>query len=124
MMEFILDYWFLIVAAAILLAAFLFNIKSIFEAPASERIAVFEEWLKYAVTEAEKELGSGTGQIKLRLVYSMALERFPWIERMMTFEDFSAYVDEALIWMRKQIEVNKDIRAYTEGGEKIVQVMP
>lgn len=27
------------------------------------------EWLVYAVTEAEKQLGNGTGQLKLRLCY-------------------------------------------------------
>ena len=36
-----------------------------------------KEWLRYAVTIAEQELGSGTGQIKLRQVYDMFIERFP-----------------------------------------------
>lgn len=35
------------------------------------------EWLKYAVSMAEKELGKDTGQLKLRRVYDWFIEKFP-----------------------------------------------
>ena len=34
------------------------------------------QWLLFAVTEAEKSLGSGTGKLKLRQVYDMFLTKF------------------------------------------------
>lgn len=71
-----------------------------------EKINNIKEWLKYAVTIAEKELGKGTGQLKLRYVYNMFVEKFPKLTNLITFELFSAMVDEALVWMNEQIDKN------------------
>ena len=79
-----------------------------------QKIEALKEWLKYAVTYAEKALGSGTGQLKLREVYDMALSQFPWLPKFITFEMFSDYVDEALIWMRAQLEKNAQIKGFVE----------
>lgn len=76
-----------------------------------EKINNIKEWLKYAVTIAEKELGKGTGQLKLRYVYNMFVERFPKLTNLITFELFSAMVDEALIWMNEQIDKNTYFRS-------------
>lgn len=77
----------------------------------NEKINTIKEWLKYAVTIAEKELGRGTGQLKLRYVYNMFVERFPKLTNLITFELFSAMVDEALIWMNEQIDKNTYFRS-------------
>lgn len=74
-----------------------------------------KEWLKYAVTMAEKELGSGTGQIKLREVYDWFLEMFPVFSKILPFIIFSKMVDNALEWMRLQLENNDNIRNFVEG---------
>ena len=71
-----------------------------------------KEWLKYAVSLAEKELGSGTGQLKLRKVYDDFITKYPWISLMISFETFSTLVDEALVWLRTQIKDNKNIKNY------------
>ena len=71
-----------------------------------------KEWLKYAVSLAEKELGSGTGQLKLRKVYDDFITKYPWISLMISFETFSTLVDEALVWLRTQINDNKNIKNY------------
>lgn len=77
-----------------------------------QKIANVKEWLKLAVVEAEKFLGGGTGQLKLRYVYDLAVKQFPWIVTLVTFEIFSGWVDEALDWMKEQIEQNKAINNY------------
>lgn len=82
--------------------------------PKEKRIANIKEWLKYAVIEAEKALGSGTGQIKLRMVYDMAVKQFSWLVNIIPFETFSAWVDEALLWMNKQLEENTATQEYVE----------
>lgn len=77
-----------------------------------QKIANIKEWLKLAVIEAEKALGGGTGQLKLRYVYDLAVKQFPWIVALVTFDVFSGWVDEALEWMKEQLEQNKAINNY------------
>ena len=77
-----------------------------------QKIANIKEWLKYAVVVAEKQLGSGTGQLKLRYVYNTAVNKFPFIVSVVTFEVFSLWVDEALEWMKQQIVTNGAINEY------------
>ena len=69
----------------------------------------FRNWLVWAVSEAEKVLGSGTGQLKLRYVYDAAVLRFPIMAKLMPFSVFSKLVDAALVTMREMIEKNKSI---------------
>ena len=69
----------------------------------------FKNWLVWAVSEAERALGSGTGQLKLRYVYDAAVLRFPVLAKFMPFSVFSKLVDAALSTMRKMIEENKSI---------------
>lgn len=81
------------------------------------KIANIKQWLKFAVIEAEKALGSGTGQLKLRYVYDLAVKQFPWIVTLVTFEIFSGWVDEALDWMRDQLKRNSAIEGYIMNRE-------
>lgn len=66
-----------------------------------------KNWLVYAVTLAESELGSGTGQLKLRSVYNMFILRFPKMSMIITFKRFSNLVDDALDIMREMLKNNK-----------------
>ena len=75
------------------------------------------EWLKYAVVEAEKLLGSGTGQLKLRQVYDWFCEKFPVIAAIMPFPVFSAWVDVALDTMKKWLEIGNPIGDYILGKD-------
>ena len=84
--------------------------------PSEEKIKNIKEWLKWAVAKAEKELGSGTGQLKLRMVYDMAINKFPFIIKFVSFETFSKWVDEALDWMNYQLDINKNINSLITGG--------
>ena len=68
-----------------------------------------KEWLKYAVCIAEKELGTGTGQLKLRYVYDLFVEKFPAIASVLPFHIFSKWVDLALEWMDEQIGKNEKL---------------
>ena len=69
----------------------------------------FKNWLVWAVTEAETIFGSGTGQLKLRYAYELAIKRFPTIAKFIPFSLFAKLVDEALVIMRKMIENNGKI---------------
>lgn len=74
------------------------------------------EWLKWAVSEAEKTLGGGTGQLKLRLVYDWFVQKFPIVAAVLSFRVFSAWVDTALETFRKWLDENKNVASYI-GGE-------
>ena len=115
-MEWITDNWYLIVTIMAVIVAAASLITQFVSRPNNEQLQALSEWLKFAVTEAEKALGSGTGQLKLRYVWNMAIERFSWLDKVMEFEKFAYYVDEALVWMRQQLERNGKISSYVEGG--------
>ena len=84
--------------------------------PRRSQIEALKEWLKWAVVLAEKQLGSGTGQLKLREVYDLTIATFPWVMRKLSFEGFSLLVDEALVWMKEQLEKNTNIQEYINSG--------
>ena len=102
----------IIVAAIIILIAVVTSIITFCKKTKDQKIACIKEWLKYAVSMAEKELGTGTGQLKLRQVYDMAVRQFPWIPQLVSFDQFSDWVDEALVWMNEQLDKNTPIGEY------------
>lgn len=78
----------------------------------------FENWLIWAVSQAEKELGSGTGKLKLRCVYDLAIARFPILAKFIPFAIFSRLVDLALDCMRDMIAGNDRIADAIVGVEE------
>lgn len=108
-MDWIINNWYVAVGIVALLIAVGFIVYKFFNLPTDKQIACIKEWLKYAVAIAEKELGSGTGQLKLRYVYNMFVEKFPSISKIIPFETFSTWVDEALVWLEKQLSTNNNI---------------
>ena len=85
--------------------------------PRSAQIAKFQEWLLWAVAEAEKALGSGTGQLKLRYVYDMFIARFPALARVVSFEAFSLLVDKALDRFNELLSTNQKVDEYVHPEE-------
>ena len=69
----------------------------------------FKNWLVWAVSEAEKMFGSGTGKLKLRYAYELAIKRYPMIAKIIPFTLFSKMIDVALDVMREMVENNKNI---------------
>ena len=96
----------------IVLIAVIIEITAFAKLSRKKKVENIKEWLKLTVVEAEKTLGGGTGQLKLRYVYNQAVAHFPWIASLVSFETFSAWVDEALDWMKEQLEQNQAITNY------------
>lgn len=113
---FIMNNWLTIILSIAALAVFVVKVVQFVRSPSDKQIENLKQWLKLAVTEAEAALGSGTGQLKLRDVYDMAIEKFPWVGEFITFETFSTWVDEALEWMNNQLESNEKVKAYVVDG--------
>ena len=114
-MKFIIDNWYLIISSIALIVVIVAGIYKFFNKPTGEQIKQVKEWLLFAVTEAEKELGSKTGKLKLRYVFDLFIQRFPYMAQFVTFEKFSEWVDEALIIMRTMIRTNNAVKELVEG---------
>lgn len=111
-MSWLIDNWYVVVGLLAVLVCAGFAIYKFFGLPTEKQIACIKEWLKYAVAMAEKELGSGTGQLKLRYVYDMFVDKFPSVSKIIPFETFSTWVDEALVWLENQLGKNNSISQY------------
>lgn len=95
-MEFIINNWYVVLAILALAAVGGVLAYKFFKQPTSKQVAKVKKWLLVAVQEAEERFGAGTGQTKLRWVYDMFTAKFPWLAKIVTFETFSGWVDEAL----------------------------
>lgn len=77
-----------------------------------KQLKVITEWLLLAVIKAEKELGDGTGQVKLRFVYDLFIDKFRFASMFISFNQFSVLVDSALIIMKEMISNNDQVKNY------------
>lgn len=114
-MEFIIQNWWLaiLIFAAICVAGYF--LYTFIKMPKSSQLKKLKEWLLYAVAKAEKELGGGTGKLKLRYVYDMFILRFDLLADVISFEAFSLLVDEVLEEFREMLEINTSVAKYIEG---------
>lgn len=109
-MDWIMDNMLIILCMVCVITMLTFYVLDFLKKPREQQIAALKKFLYYAVAEAETKLGQKTGQLKLHMVYNMALAQFSWIEKLVTFDEFSEYVDEALEWMKEQLEKNPNIK--------------
>lgn len=77
-----------------------------------KQLKIAKEWLLLAVVEAEKQLGEGTGAIKLRFVYDMFTNKFKFLSMLLSFEQFSSMVDDVLDRMRLMLASNEQLKSY------------
>lgn len=79
-----------------------------------KQLEIAIEWLLLAVIEAEKQLGKGTGEIKLRFVYDMFTDKFRFLSMVISFEQFSLMVDNVLDRMRLMLASNEQLKSYVD----------
>lgn len=114
-MQFFIENWYLLVAGIAVVAVGGYTAYVFVKKPSNAQLQAVKEWMLWAVTKAEKELGSGTGKLKLRYVYDMFITKFPWLDDVISFEMVSMMVDEALDEMRKMLESNKAVKDFVNG---------
>lgn len=110
-MNILFDYWYIYIAIIVLLTISGSLIFAFFKSPPDSQLRKVREWLLYAVTQAEIQLGSGTGRLKLRFVYDLFVTKFKWIAYLISFESFSDLVDEALDEMRDMLSTNAAVQS-------------
>lgn len=114
-MIFLLEHWSIIVTLIALLIFIIFVVVRFFKLPNGQQMIKIKQWLLLAVTEAEKELGDKTGQLKLRYVYDMFVLRFKFMSFILTFEQFERLVDEALEQMKHLLDTNERVKEIVKG---------
>ena len=114
-MQFFVENWYVAIALLALLTVIVIFAVRFFKKPTAEQLATVKEWLLYATTLAEKELGGGTGKLKLRYVYDMFVQKFPWVAKVLPFELFSEMVDESLDSMNDLLSSNAAVRLFVNG---------
>ena len=114
-MRWLAENWFMVVLLISALMVAGGYVVQFMSQPTSKQLETVRNWLLFAVTEAEKQFGSGTGALKLRAVYGEFCKVFPFLVSVIPFSFFSDMVDEVLVEMRNLLETNKDIKSYVEG---------
>lgn len=89
-----------------------FMIYKFLGSPSEKQMEMIMTWLLMAVTEAEKEFGSGTGKLKLSKVYGWFIDKFPWLCKRVSVDEFNKLVEDVLVQMKHLIESNKRIADY------------
>lgn len=102
MIEFLQQYWLLIVFA---LAAVGTLAYIIIKEP--QRI---KQWLIWACAQAELALGSGTGMLKLREVYDMFITQYPIFSKIIPFSVFQKWTEEALLIFKEWLVNNAAVQ--------------
>jgi hypothetical protein len=90
---------------------------SFFSSSKTEKIAQIKEILLYLVAMAEKELGGGTGNLKLAKVYNEFTSEYPDLAKVITYEQFTELVDEVLIKFENLLRDNAKAKQLIEGSE-------
>lgn len=116
-MEFIANNWYIILAAVAGVAVIIYLICKFFKLPRETQITKVKEWLLLAVTQAERELGSGTGQLKLRYVYDKFVTKFPYLVQFISFETFSGWVDDVLVKFKEMFKTNVAVKQYVVSSD-------
>lgn len=117
LLTWMIDNWFVVIGLLCVVLAVIGGIWHFYNEPSQVQIQKVKEWLLLAVTQAEKELGGGTGQLKLRYVYDLFLTKFPWLAKIISFAQFSLYVDEALEKMKEMLKSNVAVQNLVKGDE-------
>ena len=119
LINFLIENWIIIVVAIAIIAVAIYCVYTFVKMPKSAQLSKLQEWLLWAVAEAEKQLGGGTGQLKLRYVYDMFIGRFPSLAKIISFEAFSLLVDKALEKFEHLLSTNKQVDEYIHENKQV-----
>lgn len=114
MIDFLFNYWWVIIVGIAIVGVGGYLVYFFIKSPTSIQLEKIQEWLLYAVAKAEKELGGGTGELKLRYVYDLFIHTFPSLSKIVTFDNFSLLVDAALEKLNFLLENNDNIQGYVQ----------
>lgn len=118
MIDIIIEYRYMFVVFMAAAAVLGYCVGCFIDLPSKQKLEMIKKWLLWAIIEAEKELGSGTGKLKLSMVYDKFVKAFPALAKIITIEKFTALVDEVLQEAEHLINTNPKIFSLVERKEQ------
>lgn len=112
-----MDNIMMIILIVVVLCAIAYCIYEFYNLGKEKQIKMLKEWLLLACIQAERALGSNTGQVKLRFVYDLFIDKFKYLSLIISFDQFSMLVDDALDVMRDMISNNKQVEQYVNSNQ-------
>lgn len=117
MMNFIIQHADAIIVALIFIAGGSIYTFKFLSLSKTQRYQQIRAWLLQAVLLAEKEFGGKTGKLKLSSVYNKFCQTFPWLAKIIPFDVFSKYVDDALEEAKDILNTNTAIAAIVKNSD-------
>lgn len=123
-MNFIINNWYIFVGIFSLVFVGFWVAYRFLGMPTEKQKEKVKEWLVWACIEAEKDLQSGTGQLKLRKVYNAfcSVPAFTWVARVIPFSLFSKCVEDALVEVKRMLVSNRTLAEYVYGESADAEV--
>ncbi|HZK39443.1 MAG TPA: hypothetical protein VFD23_04750 [Clostridia bacterium] len=118
-MNWITENWAMLLGIISIVCVCVASVVCFCRQPSSVQKAKVKEWLLWAVTKAETELGGGTGALKLAMVYDLFVSRFPAISKVMSFAVYAKLVDDALDAMQDLLKTKPAIKNIVDNRETI-----
>lgn len=115
--EYLINNWTAITAILAVVVVFGGGVFAFVKSPRVVKAKRFRTWLLYVVTEAEREMGKDTGELKLLKAYEEFVKRFPIFSLLISFDSFKLTVDESLKQMKQMLEENEAIECYVKQVE-------
>ena len=79
---------------------------------------IFNKILYLLITEAEKQYGGGTGELKLAYVISQSYEKLPKVIRaFITLATLTKWINDTLTYAKEKWAENAQIKGYIDGGK-------
>jgi len=119
-MEFLYNNIGIIIALICVIGAVVYLGYKFMLLPSGEKTQKILALLLIFVTEAEKELGAGTGEFKLSYVYDLFTAKFPIVGKLMPYTTFKVLVDKALVTMKDLIKSNQNVAMIFAKEENII----
>lgn len=121
------EHWDLLVYASAIIAMAVWRVRQWIALDEEQKHELVRQRIRDLlldwVTEAEKQLGSGTGAWKIRKAYEAAAEKMaelglgPVFAKYVSLEEFDAMAQEYLEEMRRKLESNGAIADYVFNGK-------
>lgn len=103
-MELFTENWFLVVVLVAILSSTYYAIFYFLKKSKQDKLNKIKSWALVAVIEAERILGSGTGEAKLSFVYTLFTEKFKWLSLVLPYSLFEKLVNESLSQMKEMLK--------------------
>lgn len=114
--DFLVSNWTIIVATLVVITIAAYDIYVFSKMSLEKQKTKVKECLLAWVVKAEKDLGSGTGKIKLSVVYGYFITAFPVLKNFISFDTFHEWVVEALDQMEDMLENNQNLKDIVSGN--------